>query len=152
MIKDNEPFLIEYNVRMGDPECQTILPLLETDFLDLILACMNKELKDFKISWKNEKSMCIVLCAQGYPDRYEKNIIIENLPLIRDDESNFLFHAGTKINQNNIYSAGGRVLNFVNISNNFYHSRENIIKQIKKLDWKKGFFRKDIGHRVIETK
>ena len=65
---------------------------------------MNKELKDFKISWKNEKSMCIVLCAQGYPDRYEKNIIIENLPLIRDDESNFLFHAGTKINQNNIYS------------------------------------------------
>ena len=152
MIKDNEPFLIEYNVRMGDPECQTILPLLETDFLDLILACMNKELKDFKISWKNEKSMCIVLCAQGYPDRYEKNIIIENLPLIRDDESNFLFHAGTKINQNNIYSAGGRVLNFVNISNNFYHSRKNIIKQIKKLDWKKGYFRKDIGHRVIETK
>ena len=142
MIKDNEPFLIEYNVRMGDPECQTILPLLETDFLDLILACMNKELKDFKISWKNEKSMCIVLCAQGYPDRYEKNIIIENLPLIRDDESNFLFHAGTKINQNNIYSAGGRVLNFVNISNNFYHSRENIIKQIKKLDWKKGFLEK----------
>ncbi len=152
MIKDNEPFLIEYNVRMGDPECQTILPLLETDFLDLILACMNKELKDFKISWKNEKSMCIVLCAQGYPDRYEKNIIIENLPLIRDDESNFLFHAGTKINQNNIYSAGGRVLNFVNISNNFYHSRKNIFKQIKKLDWKKGYFRKDIGHRVIETK
>ena len=151
MIKNNEPFLIEYNVRMGDPECQTILPLLKSDFLDLILACTKKELKNFEINWKNEKSMCIVLCANGYPDKYDKDIIIKNLSSFKDDEFNFLFHAGTKLKGKDIYSAGGRVLNFINISNSFFDSRNNIIKQIKKLNWKEGFFRKDIGHRVIKN-
>ena len=79
MIKDNEPFLIEYNVRMGDPECQTILPLLKSDFLDIILACCNGKLDQVEIDWKNKKSLCIVLCSKGYPDKYEKNIEIENL-------------------------------------------------------------------------
>ena len=151
MIKNNEPFLIEYNVRMGDPECQTILPLLKSDFLDLILACTKKELKNFEINWKNEKSMCIVLCAKGYPDEYDKDIIIKNLSSFKDDEFNFLFHAGTKLKGKDIYSAWGRVLNFINISNSFFDSRNNIIKQIKKLNWKEGFFRKDIGHRVIKN-
>ncbi len=150
MIKNNEPFLIEYNVRMGDPECQTILPLLKSDFLDLILACTKKKLKKFKINWKNEKSMCIVLCAKGYPDKYKKDIVIENLSSIKDDKYNFLFHAGTNTKEKNVNSVGGRVLNFVNISNNFFDSRNAIIRQINKLNWKNGFFRKDIGHRVIK--
>ncbi len=66
MIKDNEPYLIEYNVRMGDPECQTILPLLKTDLLDLVLACCNNNLKEKNIDWFEKKSLCIVLCSKGY--------------------------------------------------------------------------------------
>ena len=66
MIKDNNPYLIEYNVRMGDPECQTILPLLATDLLDLILSCCDETLESQDIHWEEKKSMCIVLCSNGY--------------------------------------------------------------------------------------
>ena len=149
MIVNNEPYLIEYNVRMGDPECQTILPKLDTDFLEIILACCNKELDKIDFCWNNKKSLCIVLCAKGYPDKYEKEILIENLDKIKLNNDDFCFHAGTKIIQNKIYSVGGRVLNFVCISEDFQKSREQIIKLIDKLNWKKGFFRKDIGHKVI---
>ena len=68
MIIDNEPFLIEYNVRMGDPECQTILPKLKTDFLEIIEACVNERLDKINFEWKSEKSVCVVLCSKGYPD------------------------------------------------------------------------------------
>ena len=79
MIKDNNPYLIEYNVRMGDPECQTILPLLATDLLDLILSCCDETLEKQNILWEEKKSMCVVLCSNGYPDNYEKNVEIPNI-------------------------------------------------------------------------
>ena len=150
MIKDNNPYLIEYNVRMGDPECQTILPLLKSDFLELILACNKRKLSNFKIKWKKNKSMCIVLCTKGYPDKYRKNIEIKELSKIKITKNNYLFHAGTNKKNGKFYSIGGRVLNFVNISNSFFKSRNNIIKIIKKLNWKNGFYRKDIGYRAID--
>src|SRR5210317_293638 len=74
MIVNNEPYLIEYNVRMGDPECQTILPKLETDLLDIFLACCEKKLNKFEIKWSNKKSLCVVLCSNGYPDSFKKNV------------------------------------------------------------------------------
>ena len=74
MIKNNNPYLIEYNVRMGDPECQTILPLLKTDLLNLLNACSEKKLDKEEILWVEKKSICIVLCSKGYPESYEKNI------------------------------------------------------------------------------
>ena len=77
MIKNNEPYLIEYNVRMGDPECQTILPKLDSDLLDIFLKCCDGNLKETKISWNNKKSLSIVLCSNGYPDEYKKNILDE---------------------------------------------------------------------------
>ena len=70
MISNNEPFLIEYNVRMGDPECQTILPLLETDLIDIFIACCNEELEKLKLV--GEKKLCIVLCSKGYPNHLKK--------------------------------------------------------------------------------
>ena len=79
MIKDNEPYLIEYNVRMGDPECQTILPKLKTDLLEIILSCCDKVLDQIKINWFKKKSICVVLCSTGYPDEYKKNIKIKNI-------------------------------------------------------------------------
>ena len=150
MIKNNNPYLIEYNVRMGDPECQVILPLLKSNFLELILACNEKRLDDFQVKWKKNKSMCIVLCSKGYPDKYKKNIEIKNLTKIKEGKNNYLFHAGTNKKGNKFYSTGGRVLNFVNISSSFLNSRNNIISLIKKLNWNNGFYRKDIGHRVID--
>jgi len=150
MIKDNEPYLIEYNVRMGDPECQTILPNLKNDFLDLLLACCENKLSKKKINWSLKKSICVVLCSKGYPDKFKKNIEIKNLNKIKKKKNNFIFHAGTLKKDNNYFSNGGRVLNFVSTSLNLAHSRNQVIKTIKNLNWKNGFFRKDIGYKVIK--
>jgi len=150
MIKNNEPYLVEFNVRMGDPECQTILPLLNSDFLDLILSCCDKNLDKQNIKWHNKKSLCIVLCAKGYPDDYKKDIEIQNLDKLKDHKNNFIFHAGTRIYNNKILAIGGRVLNFVCISEDFKSSRNSAIEKINELNWNNGFYRKDIGHKVID--
>ena len=150
MITNNEPYLIEYNVRMGDPECQTILPKLETDLSDIILACCDGKLDQIKIDWNNKKSLCIVLCSKGYPDEFKKNIEIENLDKVNLTNNDFIFHAGTYKKDKKIFSKGGRVLNFVSLSDKFFQSRENNIRNLSKLDWSEGFYRKDIGFKVIE--
>ena len=150
MIIDDEPYLIEYNVRMGDPECQTILPKLNSDLFEIILACCEKRLVDTEINWSDKKSLCIVVCANGYPDKFKKNIEIENLNKLNFNNNEFLFHAGTSEKNGKVYSTGGRVLNFVSLENDFKYARENIIKKLKKLKWSDGFYRNDIGHKVIK--
>ena len=150
MIINNEPYLIEYNVRMGDPECQTILPKLKSDFATIIDACVNQKLDLVDIEWSNEKSLCIVLCSKGYPDDYKKNLEINNLNKIDLDNNDFIFHAGTKEKNSKIYSNGGRVLNFVVKSKEFQISRERAINLINKINWENGFYRKDIGFKVID--
>jgi len=150
MIKDNKPYLIEYNVRMGDPECQTILPLLKSDLLNLIISCCEENLEKQKIEWHSKKSICIVLCSNGYPEIYKKEVEIQNFSSLRQDENNFIFHAGSKIKNQKLYAVGGRVLNFVSISDNFLKSRNRAIDQIKKLNWEDGFYRNDIGYKIID--
>ncbi len=150
MIINDEPYLIEYNVRMGDPECQTILPKLKSDFATIIDACVNQKLDLVDIEWSNEKSLCIVLCSKGYPDDYRKNSEINNLNKIDLDKNDFIFHAGTKEKNSKIYSNGGRVLNFVVKSKEFQISRERAIDLINKINWENGFYRKDIGFKVID--
>ena len=150
MIKNNEPYLIEYNVRMGDPECQAILPKLKTDIVKIFNSVVNDKLKNQKILWKNKKSMTIVLCSKGYPKNYKKNILIKNLENLNLSNNDEIFHAGTKLIDKKLFSVGGRVLNFTSTGNDFKKIRERIIKLIKKLNWKFGFFRKDIGWKVIE--
>ncbi len=149
MIIDNKPFLIEYNVRMGDPECQTILPKLKTDFLKIIEACVNEKLDEIDFEWKSEKSVCVVLCSKGYPDSYNNHVEIENLQKIIPNKNEFIFHAGTKIDNSKIFSNGGRVLNFVVLSKEFKESRKKALELINQLNWSNGFFRKDIGFKVI---
>ena len=150
MIVKNEPYLIEYNVRMGDPECQTILPKLKTDLTDIFLACCEQKLSEINIEWINKKSLCVVVCSTGYPDTFEKNIEIENINKIHLNKDEFLFHAGTTEKSGKIFAVGGRVLNFISLSEDLKLARENIINNIKKLNWSKGFYRKDIGYKVID--
>ena len=150
MIIDNEPYLIEYNVRMGDPECQTILPRLKSDLFDIINSCCSGNLSNTEIEWHKEKSLCIVLCSKGYPDNYENNILIENIDQINLGKNDYCYHAGTIKKESKIYSNGGRVLNFVSLSNEFKDCRKNSIRFIDKLNWPNGFYRKDIGYKVID--
>ena len=149
MIKNDEPFLIEYNIRMGDPECQVILPRLKTDIVKIFKKTIKNKLGSTKIEWDKQKSMTIVLCAKGYPGSYKKNIEIKNLKNIKLLKSEFIFHAGTKLFGGKIKSNGGRVLNITAVGNSFFEIRKKIISIIKKINWKIGFYRKDIGWKVI---
>ena len=149
MIVENEPYLIEYNVRMGDPECQTILPKLKTDLAEIINSCCNQKLADINIEWTNKKSLCVVLCSIGYPDTYQKNVLIKNLENLSLNEDNFIFHAGTKNENDKFFATGGRVLNFISLSDDFLKARNEVHQCIEKLDWNGGFYRRDIGYKVI---
>ena len=150
MIVKNEPFLIEYNVRMGDPECQTILPKLKTNLGGILLACCEGRLDKLEINWLNKKSLCVVVCSKGYPEDFNKNIEIENINKVNLKEDDFLFHAGTVNKNDKTYAVGGRVLNFVSLSENLRLARKNIMQNLEKLNWSGGFYRKDIGYKVID--
>jgi len=150
MIKNNDPYLIEYNVRMGDPECQVILPRLDTDLVKVLNAATDHKINKIKINWKNKKCMTTVLCSRGYPGIY-KNSQLPNIDNLKLSKNSFIFHAGTKLKNNLLFSNGGRVLNITEIGNSFLKIRNNILNNIKKINWKKGFFRKDIGWRVIKN-
>ena len=151
MIKDNEPYLIEYNVRMGDPECQVIMPRLQTDLLQLLKASVDNRLNKIKIRWSKNKCMATVLCSKGYPNKQMVNSKI-NLKHIKLNKKSFIFHAGTKIKDDLLFSNSGRVLNVVVLGNAFFKIRNQIFKIIKAINWKYGFFRRDIGWRVIKKK
>ena len=149
MIKNNEPYLIEFNVRMGDPECQVIIPRLKTDILKIFNNALENKLHKIQIKWKKLKCMTIVLCSKGYPAKYKKNKIIKNVKKVKIKKNSFIFHAGTKMINNELVSNCGRVLNITSTGMVFKTIRKNIFKIIKKINWKDGFYRKDIGWRII---
>ena len=149
MIKNNEPFLIEYNIRLGDPECQVLMMRLKTDFFDIIKAAVNNNLSSLKIEWSKDVSMTIVLCSKGYPGNYKSNSQIKNLNNITEDNKTRIFHAGTIERGNKIFSTGGRVLNVTVLEKNLLSCREKCIENLVKINWSDGFFRKDIGWREI---
>ena len=152
IIKKGEPYLIEYNIRMGDPECQVLMMRLETDLLEIINSATKNEICNLKIKWAKKNSITVVLCAKGYPHDYIKDSEIKNLSNILSDKNNQIFHAGTYEKNNKIYSNGGRVLNITTSSESLAIARNISINTIKKINWPDGFFRKDIGWRVIDKK
>jgi len=152
MICKSEPYLIEYNIRMGDPECQVLMMRLKTDLLEILDCATKNKLNNLKIEWATKSSITIVLCAKGYPSNYIKNSEIKNLSNILTDRNNQIFHAGTYEKNNKIYSNGGRVLNITSSSENLVEARNKSLTNIDKINWPDGFFRKDIGWRVINNK
>ena len=152
MICKNEPYLIEYNIRMGDPECQVLMMRLKTDLLEIIDSATKNKLNNLKIEWTKKNCITIVLCAKGYPFNYIKDSEIKNLSSVLSDKNNQIFHAGTYEKNNKIYSNGGRVLNITSSSKSLVRARDKSLTNIDKINWSDGFFRKDIGWRVINNK
>ena len=150
MINKGEPYLIEYNIRMGDPECQVLMMRLETDLLEVIDCLTQDKLNNLKIKWNKNSCITIVLCAKGYPNNYIKNSEIKNLSSIISDKNNQIFHAGTYKKNNKIFSNGGRVLNITSIAENLSRARDQSLMNLKKINWTDGFFRKDIGWKAIK--
>jgi len=152
MINKGEPRLIEYNIRMGDPECQVLMMRLDSDLINIIDCATKNKISSLKIKWNKKKSITIVMCAKGYPSNYIKDSEIKNLKKISLNKNVQIFHAGTYKNKNKIYSNGGRVLNMTSSSKNLIDARKKSLDNIKKLNWTDGFFRKDIGWRAINKK
>ncbi len=150
MINKGEPYLIEYNIRMGDPECQVLMMRLETDLLEVIDHLTQDKLNNLKINWNKNSCITIVLCAKGYPNNYIKNSEIKNLSSIISDKNNQIFHAGTYKKNNKIFSNGGRVLNITSVAENLSKARDQSLMNLKKINWNDGFFRKDIGWKAIK--
>ena len=151
MIDKSEPKLIEYNIRLGDPECQVLMMRLKNDLLDLILSTFNNSLRKKKISWIKKPGITIVAASKGYPGKFDTLKEIKNLKNIKVDKSQQLFHAGTiKSKGGKILSYGGRVLNSTVIDSNLLKARKKALKILDKIKWKNKYYRRDIGFRVIK--
>ena len=149
MIKNQEPYVIEYNVRFGDPECQTLLRNLDNDFLELLLSTTNDELSKTKISTKKKSVVCVVLASKGYPGSYKTGKDINNLNKVENLEGIEVFHAGTKSDASIVKSNGGRVLSITATGKDLNLARSKAYKAIKTIEWEDGFYRNDIGIKNI---
>lgn len=144
--KDNELRIVEFNCRFGDPETQVILLLLETDLLSILLNCAKGNLGNTILSMKAESAVTVVLAAEGYPSEYKKDI---PLSLKSTPEGIVVFHAGTHLKENQLYSNGGRVLNITATGKDLAKAIQNVYRYIDELKIDGLFYRKDIGHRAL---
>ena len=148
MIRDNEPYVLEYNVRMGDPECQPITMRMDFDLYDYFVASVDGTLSIMpKITWKNQSAVCIVLASEGYPESYPQNEEITGFDLI--PKNAMVFHAGTKKQDGKILSNGGRVLGVTALGDTLVSAISNAYITAEKISWSHKYYRKDIGKKGL---
>ena len=148
MIRDNEPYVLEYNARMGDPECQPITMRMDFDLYDYLVASVDGTLSTMpQIAWKNQSSVCIVLASEGYPESYPKDEEIIGFDLI--PKNAMVFHAGTKRQDGKILSNGGRVLGVTALGNTLASAISNAYIAAEKISWPHKYYRKDIGKKGL---
>ena len=142
----NEPIVIEYNVRMGDPETEVVVPRLESDLVELFLSVANQELDTFELKVDPRSATTIMVVSGGYPEDFEKGKVITGLENITDS---IVFHAGTKLDGENVVSNGGRVLTVTSYGDDFQQAIKKSYQNIDKLNFDKMYFRKDIGFDLL---
>ena len=148
MIKENEPCVLEYNVRMGDPECQPIMMRMDSDLYDYLLASTTGALSSLSpISWKNQSAVCVVLASKGYPEAYPKNEEITGLDFSSDET--FVFHAGTKKENDKVLTNGGRVLGVTALGDSLQQAISNAYSAVDKVNWPNKYSRLDIGKKGL---
>jgi len=147
MLTQNGIRVLEFNCRFGDPETQAVLPLLQTDLLEIAEACVNGNLVDVNIEWKKGAAVCVVLASKGYPEKVEsgKSIAIEEWP-----QDMVCFHAGTKMNNGNLITSGGRVFGLTAWAGDIENAVEKVYTNTDKVSFEGMHFRKDIAHSALE--
>jgi phosphoribosylamine--glycine ligase len=154
MFSNNIPYVLEFNVRFGDPETQAILPRLKSDLVKAIEYALDGRLNEFNLEWDEKKCICVVIASGGYPKEYEKGKLITGLEKLNKLEDVLLFHAGTKAivenGKKNFYTNGGRVLNIVALDNDFKESQEKVYNAIKFISFENMHYRKDIGNKAYK--
>ena len=148
MIKDDKSYVLEFNVRMGDPECQPIMMRMNSDLYEYLDACVDTDLAKLgPISWKNQSAVCVVLSSKGYPESYPKNE--EILGLDSQQSDTLVFHAGTKNEDGKILTNGGRVLGVTALGNTLQSSISNAYSMVDKISWPNKYYRTDIGKKGL---
>ena len=148
MLKDGEPYVLEYNVRMGDPECQPILMRMDSDLFQYLVGSVNGTLEKLPpISWKNKSAVCIVLASKGYPGSYPKDDEIFGLGKAFDDA--YIFHAGTKRQDKRIITNGGRVLGVTALGDTLESAIKRAYTVTEKISWENKYLRADIGKKGL---
>ncbi len=150
MVCDGKPYVLEFNVRFGDPEAQPILTRLDSDFFDLLKAAAENRLQDVHVTWKDEVSICVVLASKGYPGAYAKGDSISGLDSLKNDKNVVVFHAGTSLRDGEVVTSGGRVLGVTALGRDIRTAQENAYKAIEKIHFDGMQFRKDIGDKAIK--
>lgn len=141
MITKKGVYLLEYNVRMGDPETQAVLPLMESDFMELIMCALNKNLNNYSITWKDMHSCCVVAASGGYPAKYKTGLSISGV----DSTEDKVFIAGANLKGSTLLTSGGRVLAVTSLGDTLEEARSNAYNEIKKVNFEGMYYRKDIG-------
>jgi phosphoribosylamine--glycine ligase len=142
----NEPIVIEYNVRMGDPETEVVVPRLKSDLVELFLSVADQKLDTFELEVDPRSATTIMVVSGGYPEDFEKGKVITGLETITDS---IVFHAGTKLENGNVLSNGGRVLTVTSYGDDFQQAIKKSYQNIDKLNFDKMYFRKDIGFDLL---
>ncbi len=150
MIKGDSVKVVEFNCRFGDPETQVVLPLLDSDLAEIMLACATGTLDQVEIKWSDKAAVCVVMASGGYPESYEKGKVITGLDAAEEDKDVVVFHAGTKMADGNVVTSGGRVLGVTAVDKNIRAARDRAYAAVEKIDFDKKYFRKDIAWRALK--
>ena len=150
MIKGDSVKVVEFNCRFGDPETQVVLPLLDGDLAEIMLACATGTLDKVEVAWHDKAAVCVVMASGGYPESYEKGKEITGLAAAEEDKDVVVFHAGTKEAEGKIVTSGGRVLGVTAVDSSIKAARDRAYAAVEKIAFEKNFYRKDIAWRALK--
>ena len=139
---DGKPYVLEYNVRFGDPETQSVFPRIKSDLAEVFIKTVDNQLNSLQLEWDQRTAVTVILASGGYPEVYQKGKVIT---FKQDDEEVIVFHAGTKFTDDQIVTNGGRVLGITALAEDKHQAREMIYRNIEKINFEKKMFRTDIG-------
>ena len=150
MIKGDSVKVVEFNCRFGDPETQVVLPLLDGDLAEIMLACATGTLDKAEVAWHDKAAVCVVMASGGYPESYEKGKEITGLTAAEEDKDVVVFHAGSKEAEGKIVTNGGRVLGVTAVDSSIKAARDRAYSAVEKISFEKNFYRKDIAWRALK--
>jgi phosphoribosylamine--glycine ligase len=150
MICNNKPYVLEFNCRFGDPEAQPVLARMKSDLFELLRATAEGKLRNINVSWRDDAAVCVVLASKGYPGSYEKGKKITGLDKLKDEKDVIVFHAGTRSDNGDIVTSGGRVLGVTALGRDIKEAKQRAYKAIEKINFDGMHYRKDIGDKAIK--
>jgi len=150
MIVKDEPYVLEFNVRFGDPETQPIVTLMKSDLFPVLFNAATGNFKEEKIEWKEGASLCVIMASSGYPGEYKKGYEIKGLEEVKEGDNLVIFHAGTEFKNGKFYTSGGRVLGVTGVGRDLKEAFEKTYSAVKKITWEGVHYRKDIGRKGLK--